>query len=491
MRWSRSFETNGIRPSDKFCYHAAMAQVARLLVVSVWILLGGTAEARPGGGQSYHSSSHPSSSHSSGGSGFSTGGHYYVPGVGGEMPGWVVILIIVAFVIVFILWRRGKSQGEDGGEVAEGGGSSPETVRELQSLSERDPSFEVTVFTDRAVQTMAKVNQAWQNGDMGPARRLISDGVFVRFQTQLKLLKAQGIRNVMADWRVISAELVGAESDSLWDTLHLRLSAEARDTDVPTTADAEHVTHAVERAERAQYTEIWSFLRRRGLKSKAGVPALEGKCPSCGADLPLSEVVQCSYCKSIINSGEHDWVMAEITQQVEWSPDSAGEVPGLIELRQRDPSVSRQELEDRASVVFWKWIEARVTNNRAPLDRFCARAGEPAIAPAPLTEVAVGSADVRSVDLGSDGRVGGNADGKDRSTVEIRWSAAQGGGEPAGTASWITLVRAVGAQSRRGLSSLDCPGCGGALSGSDAVKCAYCGEMLAGRKDEWTLDAIR
>ena len=33
------------------------------------------------------------------------------------------------------------------------------------------------------------------------------------------------------------------------------------------------------------------------------------KCPSCGADLPLSEVVKCEYCQAIVNSGEHDWVL--------------------------------------------------------------------------------------------------------------------------------------------------------------------------------------
>ena len=32
-------------------------------------------------------------------------------------------------------------------------------------------------------------------------------------------------------------------------------------------------------------------------------PALEGKCPSCGADLPLGEVVKCEYCKALVNSG--------------------------------------------------------------------------------------------------------------------------------------------------------------------------------------------
>ena len=69
-----------------------------------------------------------------------------------------------------------------------------------------------------------------------------------------------------------------------------------------------------------RYEEVWSFLRKRGSKSKNGVPALEGRCPNCGADLPVSDVVRCEYCKAVVNSGEHDWVLAEITQPEEWRP---------------------------------------------------------------------------------------------------------------------------------------------------------------------------
>jgi hypothetical protein len=293
----------------------------------------------------------------------------------------------------------------------------------------------------------------------------------------------------MTDWRVVSADILAAVSDPLWDTVHVKIVGEARDKDVALSLGTEQARREVGKQPLAQYHEVWSFVRRRGKKSKQGVPALEGKCPSCGADLPLSDVVKCEYCQALVNSGEHDWVLAEITQPEEWRAEPAvGEIDRLAELRQRDPGISRQELEDRASVVFWKWIEARATGKTEKLQRFCLKnprdpeaALEVGAAPARLRQVAVGSAELD--DIESDGT-------HDRAIVEIRWSASVDGGEPRSMEHVFTLARSADARSKHGLSSLDCPVCGGQLANSDDVKCQYCGAALGGGKHEWALASV-
>jgi hypothetical protein len=238
----------------------------------------------------------------------------------------------------------------------------------------------------------------------------------------------------------------------------------------------------VKRAPLNRYEEVWSFLRRRGKKSQKGQPALQGRCPGCGADLPLSEVVRCEFCKAVVNSGEHDWVLAEITQPEEWNHrSSSSEVEGLEQVRARDPAVSRQELEDRASVIFWKLIEAQANGNRARLDRFCLTPGEPPVEKCALHKVAVGSADVVTVT---------SNDGLDRAYVAVKWSAAEDGGEPIPRQATLIVTRSSEACSKRGLSSLDCPNCGGGLAGSDAIQCSYCGETLSGGKHEWALESF-
>ncbi len=451
----------------------ALALPIALLLLG-WI---GFAGARPGGGSHYSGGSHSSSSSSSGSHSFGSSGG----GGGGsvDLPPWAVVgflgLVVLIFVLSAVFKKRAPRAAVAVDAVAQHAG--------IAALQGHDPTFDAAKFAERTRAIMTRVNEAWLKGDMGPARPLITDGVYVRFQTYLALLKSAGLRNVMVDWRVVGAELVAAESDQSWDTVHMKIAGEARDRDVPANLSAEEAQAKAKGAPLEPYEEVWSFLRRRGKHSRDGVPALEEKCPACGAQLPASEVVRCDHCRALVNSGEHDWVLAEITQPEEFDANSEGGSQQLLEsVRAHDPTVSRQELEDRGSVIFWKWIEAQATGERKRLDRFCLQAGRPAVEPARLSEVAVGSCEAEDAPA--------IADGFDRVFVQLRWSARVDGAAPVNMLHRLTLARSSQAVSKRGLASLDCPNCGGSLAASDDLKCRYCGEALTGGKHEWSLESI-
>jgi hypothetical protein len=392
----------------------------------------------------------------------------------------VIAVLLLVFVVLGFIGRASRKRERAQVTVRKG-----EQDKALAALKSRDPAFDADRFATRARTVMAQVNAAWNQGDMRPARALISDGVFVRFQTQLAMLKRANLRNVMADWESVSAELVWAESDALWDTLDVKMVGRARDAEVAASASAGDAARQASEAPLEEYEEVWSFVRRRGKATpdgKAGIPVMDGKCPGCGATVVMSETVRCTYCKALMNSGEHDWVLAEITQPEEWDPEVYSEyIDGFPELAARDSALSRQALEDRASVIFWKWIAARATGERARLDRFCLRPGQPELLPTMLSDVAVGRCELYSAEVGQDGL--------DRVRVHVTWSAKVGDGY-VNTTHILTLARAQDARSPAGLSSLDCPSCGGALAESDDAKCRWCGEPLAGGKHEWALEAV-
>jgi hypothetical protein len=183
-------------------------------------------------------------------------------------------------------------------------------------------------------------------------------------------------------------------------------------------------------------------------------------------------------------------VLAEITQPEEWMPGAAlDKIPGMAELRQRDSTVSRQELEDRASVIFWKWIEARATGKLENLTRFCLAKPDPAtlgVVKAQISAPTVGSSEVVKVVAGNPGQEGA----MDLAQIEIRWSAGIDGKAPEGMIHVLALQRLSSVQSKRSMSALDCPVCAGPLPESDAAFCAYCGEQLMGGKHEWALAAV-
>src|SRR5262249_40853484 len=134
----------------------------------------------------------------------------------------------------------------------------------------------------------------------------------------------------------------------------------------------EQAAAALRTAHVEPYTEIWSLVRRHGAQTRTDPAKVGQACPSCGAPLDGGEVICCRYCKALVCSGAHGWGLAEITQVVEWHP-SAGGVQGLEDLRTVDPGVAQEPLEDRASYLFWKWVQANREGTPAKL-RKCATA---------------------------------------------------------------------------------------------------------------------
>lgn len=327
---------------------------------------------------------------------------------------------------------------------------------------------------------MKRVNDAWVHGSMVPVRALLSDGVFVRFQAQLALNRLQGKRNVMSGWRLTDAHVLAGQATAEWEEVHVRLSATARDADVTLDASPEAAQASLARVRPTDYQEVWSLLRRTSASTDGNAEVGSGRCPKCGAPLVAAERVRCSACEALVNSGEHGWVLAEITQHALWR-DKDPDAMGLEALMARDPLVSPQALKDRASVLFWKWLQARATGQRAGLDRFCLVPGQPA---APKTTLARPA--VAEVKLSSARRRQGRAEVE----LIIIWSGVVDGEVIAGRWTWLVMARPDAARTHGGVSALDCPACKGPVGESDEASCRYCGAPLRPTEGEWSLLSV-
>jgi len=451
--------------------------------------------ARPGGGQSF------------GGGGGDIGG-----GGGGDgailyMLFWLVIryphvgipVVIVVGVGWFILKRR------------KGDSTTRSAVRRLERaaprrepnplvskimvdrIKARDPDFDHGALIEAARKGAEALTRAWCAERLGDVQRFLTDGVMNRFQVLLDLNRRRGVINVMADASIVGVSIAHVESDDLFDTVHMRVVGEARDMDVPLARLADKDALLASRP-RTRYVEYWSLLRRRGARTVPGRGPLEGMCPNCGAPLDVSDSVRCDHCEVVVNSGEHGWVLAEITQESEWRQDSAGAtVPGLDDLRSSDEGLSRQAIEDRASYLFWKWIQAMGTYDAAPLGRVASKdfgsrvAGEIGLWAEQGSRVRISMPAVGSVDLAACTA----SDDYERAFVRVRWSSAwYDGSQPTPSTEILVLARRTGSRSPSGLSYARCSECGGPLPSTDAAACAYCGHTLALDERVWFIETI-
>lgn len=470
----------------------------RRLPLSLLLLLLAAAEAfaRAGGGGGYH-----------GGGGFSGGG-YGGGSYSGHSSGGGLIDLYIYFVLLhpvigvpmtlallYIYYGMNNARTERretsiDSTITQGLDTELDTRRReaLSVLMARDPGFDETRFLRRAAGAFTAIQDAWSLQDMSKARAFVSDGVSERFTRQIDDYKDRGIRNRMSAVSVQETRALGYFAGPSYDAVYAFFKASAVDEMVA--LDDGRVLSGGP----SVFSEVWTFLRRPGAKTLARPGLLEGHCSSCGAPLAIADAAQCGTCKVWVNSGEHDWVLTEITQLSEWSfPSPDREVTGWEDLRETDPGLSLEALEDRASVAFWRWLDARRRGDAGPLRGI---ADEEFLKTAELTgdferDAAVGSVDTIAFESGAD---------YDKVHIQVRWEAdrmRRGGAAPefvdrGRRTHYLIFRRRGGAVTdvKTGLRTARCPSCGAATERADAATCAYCGRSLVDDGKTWVLYQI-
>ena len=370
----------------------------------------------------------------------------------------------------------------------------------VQALKSKDPQFELQTVLGKVRQLFPALQEAWFKRDLTPIRPFLSDATYQRFNVQLQLMSSQGVRDAIADVRLLGVQLIGLQQSPWFDSIHVRVRAEMRDTDVPASASDAQAIAAAKKVSPEAFTEVWTFVRKPGAQTRIGQDLYQGKCPNCGAPYKGGATNVCEYCGAVVNSGNYDWTLSEITQGVEFNRHMAG-VRGLREARQADPALNLEILEDRASLLFWKWIDAQSRGDASRLAQVAnaemvsqlsgelealGKKGQRRV----VLECAVGAVTTRAFEV--------NPDGHDLAHVEIRWSARMGVGPaeqrppqlPTVPQRWVfTLTRKHGAKTNtsNGMSTDRCPQCNAPLTGSGTSTCDYCGAQLGTGEQDWVL----
>jgi tellurite resistance protein len=487
-------------------------RISRWLPLLLGVVVPALSWARIGGGQHYRSGrEHVSRSSPSGGGGDVGGIVFYLVALTVEHPGVMCpTLLVVAFL--FYLYKRSRDPSastQKAFEQREADLRTQVSARDVEgwvnTLKLKDPQFELAPFLDRAKRLFIDMQRAWQKRDLSSVRPHMSDATFQRLTVQLKLMQEQGIRDSLADIQVPDLQLIGLDQSEWFDTIRIRIKAQMRDVDVPANATESEALQAARSAPLESFTEVWSFVRKPGAQTKIGEDLYQGKCPNCGAPFRGGETNNCEFCKAVVNSGNYDWTLAQITQGIEhvrYYPT----VDGLLEARKADPALNIEVLEDRVSLVFWKWIEAQSHRDARRLSKLCTTAYL-----ASLDSELSGLAHQRRKKVFLECAVGGvivrlfrpdTAGEYDEAHLEVRWSARMGIGPegerppalPTIPQRWMfVLVRKHGATTNtaHGMSTSRCPHCSAPLTDSLSATCDYCGAELASGERDWVLTSAQ
>ncbi|MCA3016887.1 MAG: TIM44-like domain-containing protein [Myxococcaceae bacterium] len=415
----------------------------------------------------------------------------------------VPLLLLFVVGVWYVKRQEGSASTRKALDAAEAQRRTTVSARDaeawVQALTKRDPAFDLMAFFDRTRRLFAEVQEAWFRRELEPVRRFLSDATFRRLSTQLAIMRRNGVRDAIADLQVLDLQLIGLEQTPAFDSVLVRIKAQLRDDDAPASMSDDEARALAKKRQPETFTEVWTFLRRPGVATDPARDLSQGACPSCGAPFTGGASNTCEYCGAIVNSGQHDWVLSEITQGSEHERPG-GTIDGLAEARQADPELGTEVLEDRAALLFWSWVDAQVADDvsrvvKVATPEFTERLKADLAALAAsgrqkvFFECAVGAVNTLSL---------GQAQDRQLAHVELRWSArtgiAQKGQRPPALPTvpqrWVfTLTRTLGAHTPRdvGVSTSRCPSCRAPLSDNGLPTCEFCAAPLSSGAHDWVL----
>ncbi len=366
-------------------------------------------------------------------------------------------------------------------------------------FKQNNSDFSADEFFDKVKTAFISIQKAWSNQDLSKVRRYISDGVFQRFNTQFKMMALLKQENPVSDIMVNNISIDRFEVDGNYDIIHAAVTATMYDQFVCKTNPQLNSPGG-----RETFLEYWSFIRKRGMEHKDIYHTHE--CPKCSAPLSdnMGEIGKCAYCGAMVNSGEFDWVLSEITQADDYArqnliqkaenlkkttaslvseysdfavqlvEDKASN--GYLQIKtaevMKDPAIMRRFVTDKAFEKIKNGIpDERIVYNRLFLNDMTLVAAQKEEKTNTLTfSVTISYQRVKLIDNDSaliiDPYIQTHTE-----FLQMERQAKEGG-------------------SKGSLYAHTCPSCGASIQDSLDINCAYCGNPLNNLANEWIIKDI-
>jgi DNA-directed RNA polymerase subunit RPC12/RpoP len=443
----------------------------------------------------------------SGGSGGSSSGGGGGDGIGAlifylimMLPFPLNLIVVAALIIGIIIFTKLKKQGSILNKVNGSIVPKQKDVKGLAAYKQLHPDFNEQQFIQKATKAFTDIQAAWSEMNIAKVRRFISDGMYQRVNTQFKMMNILKQRNLLEKLEIKAVVIDKIESDGVFDVMHVGVYASIKDKFVS------ELYPNLNTASFEEFVEYWSFIRKNNVK--AGKDMYNSyNCPNCGGDLSanLGDMCKCPYCGSITNSGEYDWVLAEITQADDYVTtshlhDMSNTLANKIEeISDTDADFAIQIIEDKCSNGYLQIETARVLKNPSLMRRF-------------VTDEYYNKFDVdiktashfvyNRIFLNDVTLIGAlQKDNRNILAISVKCSY-QRVVINAGKAQLLDIAiiskndvvlmskDILAGQNKGSIYAHQCPSCGGTISDTTDLNCPYCGSQINSTKNEWIISDV-
>ncbi len=179
-----------------------------------------------------------------------------------------------------------------------------------QNIRNVDPNFSEDDFIGWAREVFMKIQQAWTDRNWKIIRPFESQELFNQHNQQLDEYIKNNKINKVEKIAIRHCSLRDYHVDGDKEVLVVELHATMHDYVVD--ANTNEVLESDPNRTWFMKYEM-TFNRKKGVLTKMGMSNKSTtNCPNCGAPTEITSAGQCEYCKSIITTGEHDWVLSNI-----------------------------------------------------------------------------------------------------------------------------------------------------------------------------------
>lgn len=407
---------------------------------------------------------------------------------------WNLIVVGIIIVIAIILKKKAKQQTILNQLPT---GNAADKAKVLENYMKVNPSFNAENFKVKVKTAFIGIQDSWMRKDMGKVRKYISDGMYQRLNIQFKMMNILDQTNTIDKLLVKNVYIDKIEYDGNYEIIHTAIHASIVDKFVSKKYPQLNSGGAED------FVEYWTFIKKKGIQEKNLFNTQN--CPNCGAELPKNagDVSQCSFCKTITNLGDYDWILCEITQADDYisqyprASKNASLATKVNEIMKTDTSFSIQYMEDKASNGFLQMVTARVLKDGKIMRRFVTDEAFKKFSDFPEANMVYNRFYLNDVTL-----IGISQDEKKYTlSFSIKYSY-QSVDLKDGKATLLNPVvmsktetvlmsRDIAAGTSKGsLYAHVCPSCGGPVKDTIDIKCQFCGNELNSTKSEWIISDV-
>ncbi len=245
-------------------------------------------------------------------SGPSDGGIILYSGDGSELVGiGIYFFYVIMLLMIISMVKKMRKHEYTQPHTSQSGPAQPQDqVRAaLDDLIARDPGFSESRFLEDAANLYIRLQNAWTDRNLEPVRARLSEEQYAAAKRGVEQYLRAKQTNHVDRIAVLGTEIIGCWKDNRNDSIMVRMST--RIVDYVTDDTTGELVRGDKNREKFMVYH-WTLIRSLGKQTAVSGKITAKYCPHCGAPLDFNQTGECPYCRSVLTSDDHDWVLTKI-----------------------------------------------------------------------------------------------------------------------------------------------------------------------------------